>query len=543
MATQKLLIESIWGGETSSQYFTAKGQYLKTIGIDPFFPISDSVGDRRAAGVLRPVSYAVFSSTNVTANPYWILTNPKDTNIYTVLNNGRLISYSSSFGSETLIGTATSSSGNGATYYNNYLYVATNTDVSRYGPLTSSPSLSNTVWTGSTLGTQTAMQNTTYPSIRGSGTLPNHVMHVHVDGQLYMCDFDSGTSTDTTRGKGLIHAIQTKYGTAEGDTNNGSAYNVLDLPPGYMPTCLESYGNSLVIGAIQGSNGTIGQGKAALFFWDTYSPSFYAQVELSDFLVTALRNVNGQLYVFSGNVTTGSDVSNGYRVSAYLGGETVKTVYYSSTGSSPLAGAVEEHGDRALWGTFDQKQTATAASPTYYGVVKSYGSHNPDLPGGIHTVINAPITGTAGDGIVMAIKNVQQGSLASPSLVLGHRDSTTTALSNRTTTYGTAVFQSQIFNVNRPFVIRKIRYSLGAAVAANMTITPTIYLDDFSSSSTSGLTVVNSTNYASSNRHVLYKPNISGNHNFCLELAWSGTALLPVLLPIEIEIEVLREDL
>ena len=95
-----------------------------------------------------------------------------------------------------------------------------------------------------------------------------------------------------------------------------------------------------------------------------------------------------------------------------------------------------------------------------------------------------------------------------------------------------------MFNIGKKFRIMEIRIPLGAAVAANHIITPTIFLDDFSTSSTTGLTVINNTNYANSERVVKYKPNISGNNNFVLELKWTGTALLPVLFPIEIIVEV-----
>jgi hypothetical protein len=536
MAKQLITIDSVWNGQSSSQYFYGGGQYLAGVGIDPFLPISDSVGDRGSSGVLRPSGYEAFSGAAVDANPYWIITNPKDTKVYVVLNNGALLSYTSAFGSETDIGTATSSSGNGAAYYNNYIYIATNTDISRYGPLDGSPSLANTWWTSTLSLTQ--MRNTTYPSIRGSGTLPNHPMHVHADGQLYVGDFDSGSTTDTTRGKGLIHAINTKYGSAEGDTNNGSTYNVLDLPPGYMPTCLASFGEDLVIGAIQqGSDSTLIQGKAALFFWDTISSSFYNVVELPDALVTGLRNNNGALYVFSGSVTTGSDVANGYRMSIYVGGQTTRTIYYSNTGGPPLQGAIDSIGDRLVWGTFDQVQTTTAGSPTYYAVVKAWGTENPSLPSGVHGIINTTATGAAGDGLVTAVKFAQQDSFSKPKLVVGHRDASGSALDKSGTTYGTAVWHSQMFNIGRKGTIKRIRMNFPAAVAANMTLTPKVFTDDFSGSSTSGLTVVNSTNYANSERHVEYFPDINFDHNFVLELTWTGTALLPVLLPIEIEIE------
>ena len=76
-----------------------------------------------------------------------------------------------------------------------------------------------------------------------------------------------------------------------------------------------------------------------------------------------------------------------------------------------------------------------------------------------------------------------------------------------------------------------------------MTITPKFFIDDFSSSSTNGLKVINTTNYpaAKNYRNILQVPKISGNHNFCLELRCTGTVLLPVLLPIQIDFKLLQD--
>lgn len=534
---QTITISNIFGGKSPSQYFQAEGQYSHSVGIDPDLPISDAVGDRETSGMLRPSGYASFDGANVNANPYWILTSPKTALVYVILNNGRLISYNSSLASETLIGTATSSSGNGAVYYNNYIYIGTNTNISRYGPLSGTAALTDSVWTGTTLGSQTALVNTTYPSIRGSGTLPNHVMHVHTDNKLYVCDYDSTSSTASQRGHGLIHYVRTTFSTTEGTGNDGSTYNALDLPLGYMPTCLESYGNFLVIGAIpDGSNTTLTQGKATLFFWDTVSSSFLQVLYLPDPLITAMKNVNGRLYIFTGAVSNGTDVSNGYRVSVYIGGNRVEQVHYSNTGSPPLAGAVESFGDRVVWGTFEQMPTTTAASPNYYAAGFAYGSKDNRFPAGIHGIINSTASAGAADGLVTAIKNVQQASFSYPRFVVGWRDATNFGLDSQSTTYGTSIWRSPLYRIGKPFTITTIRFSLGTAVAANHTITPTVYLDNFSSSSTSNLAVVNNTNYASSERFIEFRPTISARNNFVLEFSWTGTALLPILLPIEIEI-------
>ena len=526
-------IESIWDGLAASQYFAKENSYLSGIGIDPDLPLSDSTGDNQTSGMLRPSAYAEFSGVALNNNPTWIMTNPKDALIYTLLRNGRLLSYTSSFGSETNIGTISPADSGGAAYYNNFLYLLNTTNVSRYGPLDGSPSLTNSVWTGATLGSQTALVDTVYPNIRGTSPYPNHSAHVHTDNKLYFCDFKDG--------EGRIHYIKTKKVTDEGDTNDGSTYDALvnKLPFGFMPMDIESWGNDIVIAAIQTSNDTLNQGRSALFFWDTAASTFYNIVWLPDPLVTALLNNNGALYIWSGAVSSGANVSNGYRISVYTGGRTTKQIYFSEIGCSPPAGAVEAFGNRIVWGTFYDLQTATAGNPDEFAVLMALGSKRHDVPQGAHCIVNLPVdTGT--QLFVSSVKNVQNSSFAYPKFVAGavNDASGDVDLFSQSTTYGTSIFRSRMFNIGNKFRILEIRIPLGAAVATNHTITPTIFLDDFSTSSTTGLTVINNTNYANSERVVKYKPNISGNNNFVLELKWTGTALLPVLFPIEIIVEV-----
>ena len=357
--TETIFINSVFGGLQSSRFFAGEGQYAAGIGFDPFMALSDAVGDRLASGVLRPTAYEDFSGANVNADVIKIMTNPKDNNTYVVLKNGRLISYDNALGTETLVGTVTGSNAEGAAYYNNYIYIfgtgASNDDVSRYGPLDNSPSLTNGVWTGATLGTQTALVDTTYPAYRGGGTLPNHWAHVHVDNKLYFCDFKDG--------QGQVHFIKTTKGTDEGDTDDGSVYGALDLPFGFMPTCIASLNNDIAVGAIQTSDSDVDQGKAHLFLFDTTSESFYAQIPVPDPLITALWNNNGVLHTFSGQVSSGADVSNGYRVGAYLGGQQITTQYLSEVGAPPLPGAIEDFGDMLIWGTFTQIPTTDPDNP------------------------------------------------------------------------------------------------------------------------------------------------------------------------------------
>lgn len=523
---QRVTIDSIFGGVSSTQYAQSSGQYLNAVGIDPDFPISDSSGDFRASGALRPTSYAEFSGTNVNANPYWLTTTPKDTSLYAYLKNGKFFSYNSSLGGESLVATASSSSGNGMAYYNNYIYTFRNTDVDRYGPLDGTPAYGTSVWTGATLGSQTALTNTVYQTHRGAaGNVPNHAAHVHTDNALYFCDFKDG--------QGLIHKIKTTKTTDEGDTNDGSAYNALDLPFGYMPTDIESYGTDLVICAVQTSDTALNQGKAALFFWDTVASSFYRQVELPHAMATALKMNNGILYIWTGNLQDG-----GYQLSVYAGGQTVQSLFIQPDGVPPLAGAVDSTSDRIYWGTVQRVQTTTPGSPDYAATVMAYGSHDPRLPKGVHSVAVSDASASSSDGLVTCILLAEQSQIDKSKLVIGWRDGSNIGLDKISTTYGNCTWHSPMVNVGSNFTIRRVRMALPVAVAANMTITPKFFLDDSSDSSDQGMQVISNSNPSSGKRFIEYRPDINGNHNFYLELKWSGTALLPVLLPITIDVEV-----
>ena len=386
---QQITITSILGGQAESFYLGGKGSFNSSIAVDPDQPTSS--GNIKSSGSLIPVGYSKFSSTGLTGYPKWIVTNPKNTLTYVYDSAGNLISYTSGLTGESVISTIANATGNGMVYYNDYIYVFRNTDVDRYGLLSGTPSLTSGVWTGATLGSQTALANTTYPTLRGCA-MPNHPAIVHGDGALYFLDYVGG--------QGVVHKILTTVG----GTNNGSAYNVLDLPFGYYPTCLASYGNDLVIGAIQTSSDVaVIQGKAAIFFWDTTNASFYRMTQLQDPIVSALLNTNGTFYIFSGNTV------GGVRVSKYLGGDVLSQITFQNEGFPPFAGAVEGIGNKIMWGGFVEY-------PEKAAIVSSYGSVN-NLPMGLQCIARA--TSTGANQNVTAIKSVQQAG----NLVIGWGDS------------------------------------------------------------------------------------------------------------------------
>ena len=428
--------------------------------------------------------------------------------------------------------------GNGAAYYNNYVYIARTFDISRYGPLDNSPVMVHGVWRAATLGSQTALGNATYPTIAGV-LYPNHPMHVHVDNKLYVGDFETAT-TSTDEGRGKIHWIRTNSVTDEGDTNNGTTQNAFLLPPSYAPIDIESWGNDLAILAIPmhaaGIGSTIVQGKAAIFLWDAINaPTLpYRMIPLIDPFASALLNHNGNLYVWSGNL------NNGVRVSKYLGGYNLQQIAFFEEGIPPPAGAVDGLGNRISWGAF-------AIYPESWCGVYAYGYKDANIPQTLHNIITAsPVTAAAlgsSNFMVTAIKYAQQASFTTPRLLVAWKDGAATpgfGIDKLATSAEIAVWRSLAYAVGRPFRINKITIPLGAAIASGMTLVPTIWVDEATSASFT-LTTINSTNYAGSQRRIVLYPAAYGQNNFALQLRWSGTVALPVTFPIVISGETLED--
>jgi len=597
MATKTIKINSILKGHSVAQYFGEEGSFNTSVAIDPDLPIIST--GVRTSGYAVPVGYAVFSGTIFNAPALRIINNPKNTLTYAVLTNGRLISYTSALGSETLIastftvtiaspavftltahglsanntvyfsttgalptgltagttyyvisagltadafrvsttegGAAVNTSGTQsgthsitmtctwAEYYNNYIYLFTGTNISRYGPLNNSPALTHGFWI--TTLALTALTNTTYPSLRGV-TMPNHVAYVHGDQSMYFLDFIDG--------RGLVHRINTRKVTDEGDTNGTtvpSAYNVLDFPFGFYPTAVKSYGTSLMILGIYTVDTTVNQGPSAFILWDpTDTTSFYlGPVYLSDPLATALLNVGGIMYLWTGNSV------NGVRLSRYLGGTFTKDVVYQEEGMPPLAGAVDALGNRIVWGGF-------STSPAAGGIVYAYGSKDPRLPVGLHNVVK---TSNAADSpYVSALKYVQQNSNITPKVVAAWTTGVNYGADQYSTTATLAANIRFMVVVGQKFSITKIIIPFAGAVNSTTTITPTVYFDDLSSNSAPA--VINNTNYPSK-RKVIYKgielKDYIGLQNFTIELVWTNTNPLPVAFPITIVLDIKEDEI
>ena len=420
---EQIIIDNILGGASMSDYFSGKGQFLNSIAIDPDMPATDS--GNKPSGLIRPVSMAKFSGANVNAVPLWIISNPKDNKVYVLLSNGRFISYTSAFASETLIATVGTCSGNGMAYYDNAIYIARNTDIAKYHRMDSSPTLDDDYWTA--VLSLSALTNKTYPSINGVA-MPNHVMHRHTDDKLYVCDV-----LDTNIG--CLHYIETTKGANEGSDDNGSDHDALNFDYGEYPVAIETYGTDLAIALIEGVDTAIKQKPAKISFWDTTSASYtkITSVEFPDPLISAIKNVNGVLYVFSGYAT------GGCRVSRFVGGYSFEEIAYLPDVYPPLQGAVDNILNKVVFGS-------NIAVPEIAPCIYSIGGK---MSKGLQCIARG--TGTGDDPMTTAVKYLEQtGTKLMP--IIGGKDDSNYTIDKLTTTYGDhSVWSSGLFRIGNNF--------------------------------------------------------------------------------------------
>jgi hypothetical protein len=527
MAEIKITIDSIMGGMSPMATATGKGQFMHSVAIDP-----ESSLLKKPRGILYPVGYENFSSTKVSGAPMWIMTSPANDKVYVYCDDGELLSYTSGLATETeaVAAGTMAAGGNGAAYYNDYIYMCEPTKVWRYGPITAgSPAISNSLIANGELldgwndGTDTALTNTSYQGIR-SVTYPNHAMHVHTDGALYLCDFASGI--------GMIHKIKTTYA----GVNDGSQYNVLDLPFDVKPYDIESYGNDLaIIGTKHGSDTLISQGKSYLFLWDTISDSFYREVQIPAGFVSAVVNVRGQLYIWGGTV------GFGWQLYRYNGGYDIELLWDSYDGSTPFAGAVDTYGDRVVWGAY-------ITSPSELAEVLAYGYQNSQLgKSAVHSIGVFPSTQTL--PVISALKFVQSQSQSIKRPLIGGRTTTTatyTLAQLKTDVAKSSKFISSLYHIGRPFRLKQLSFSLTSVVASGVTIVPSILFDN---SSTKTLATINNTNYPGE-KDIKYKAmeidaasvsDYQPKQDFYLQFDITGTSDIGIELPIEIILET-RDD-
>jgi len=535
----QIKINSILGGQSPTTNFAGSDQFRASFGIDPSMPIDDSGSaySTIASGLLRPTSSIAIAGQTLMKSPLWIKGSSKTAFTYVLDSKGSAYTIDAAMTTTTAMadgGTLTGGLGNGCEYYDNYMYIAKNTEIARYGPLSSSSVdlFDGDYWTANL--SLTALVNTAYPTtFKNNLQLPNHPMCRHSDGKLYI--------GDVVGNQGTLHYVQTTKTTVEGDTDDGSTYDALELGYGLWPTVIESYGSDLAIALYEGSDAAIRQKSAKIAFWDTTSTDINKIVwcEFPDSIITAMKNINGVLYVVSGNVD-----SAGWRLSRFIGGYTFEELYYSETGEPCLPGAIDGTLNRVLVGTHTVVPEAGCG-------VYSYGLQKSNLSSGMFNIMRC--TGSDASSNVTALLLADNTKLGGYSPIVGwseYGDGSTGAASSidkQGTSYSGAqsVWWSQTYRTGQHFKVTKIRIPLVQKIAANMTLSCKVHTDDGVGESYALATVYNG-DYTNSENHIIFRSTfngreITGRNNFWLEIKWTGSALLTVGLPIIIDFELCDE--
>lgn len=526
--TRQIQIQSILGGQSPTTHFATSDQFYLSLGIDPSKAIVDTIASNNgfASGLLRPTPATEFGSGVLQKSPYWIKSSPKEGDqglyVYDAQGSAYTTRKNNTFTALSDGGALSNSSGNGLAYYDNYMYFAKDTTIARYGPLNGTPAFNGDYWV--TTLSKTALIDTQYPSNFTNGLeYPNHFLHRHSDGRLYIAD--------VVGNKGTLHYIKTSKTTVEGDTNDGSTYIALQFGYGLWPTALESYGSDLVIALFENDyTGVDAQMPAKIGFWDTNSTNVnqIIWVEFPDSLITAIKNVNGVLYVISGDRGR-----LGFRVSRYVGGYSFQEVNSFEYGSIPFPGAVDGRANNLVFGS---NTVVPETSPCVYSI----GLPKEKLSDGLFNIMRGTSMDSSACATAIAFSNVSN-SVPNRSPILGWGGTGIQGIDGQISDYSNApsVWQSQTYKIGQPFKITKIRIPLAQAMAANMIITPKVYVDE--SSSGTALTTINNTAYPSKKNIVIRPQNLTGDHSFILELRWTGSALCTVGLPITIEYEVIDD--
>ena len=175
-------------------------------------------------------------------------------------------------------------------------------------------------------GAPTTKSTDWFSTLTGSAKLAKgvpHILHIGPDSILYCTNGQYIASHDPLTSSGSTQAF--------------------NLGAGWTAVTLESYGNYLAIGARKTSAGVTAASETRLYLWDGYTPTPNFVYDLSDYNVTALKNHEGGLYIF----TQGKN--NQMRVKT-ISGNGVVTIFERDIGNAPKAKSVESFKGMVIWG-------------------------------------------------------------------------------------------------------------------------------------------------------------------------------------------------
>ena len=214
-----------------------------------------------------------------------------------------------------------------------------------------------------------------------------------------------------------------------------------------------------------------------------------------------------------------------------MGVYSFEEVYYSETGEPCLPGAIDAVLNRCVFGSHTNV-------PESDGCVRTIGLQKAKLGTGLFNIMRA--TGGDSSTSVTAVCFADASALGFYAPIIGWTKGSTgdnNGLDKQGVSYNNApsLVWSSVMRIGKKFKITEVHIPFAQAIGANMIVIAKIYTDD-GAGTTYTLKEINNTNYpglfgviprSGSNGEVM-----TGQHNFWLELKWTGSALCVVNLPI-----------
>jgi len=336
------------------------------------------------------------SGTIATGLVQWI--SPVNNDVYYYDNTGKFYNRTGGTGTFTLLGTVSTSQGQGMEYFNDYVYLGGSAKVARYGPISGTPSLTDSFATFTNIEYETWLPMT------------NFINFICVGNGRYLTTYDGSTYT----------------------------YNDLTLPPNYHIRSLAVItGKYIAIGTYQGSNiNNFEQGR--IFLWDGTSDTYNDFIEINEGGINAMLFHQNNLYIWAGirgNIYTWNGNLQKQKRVPFVGDGKYIEVY---PGAVTVAGGIPYFG------------VSNGDSTTVYRGVYSYGQADKNYPTSLnyeHVVSTGTKQGTA--VITGAVKGIGPSQF-----YIGWQDGAGTVGVDQVSTtsyYTQARLESLIFDNQQPY--------------------------------------------------------------------------------------------
>ena len=241
-----------------------------------------------------------------------------------------------------------------------------------------------------------------------------------------------------------------------------------------------------------------------------------------------MKNINGTLYVFSGNA------NGGCRISTFTGSYSWSEIGFFEDVFPPLQGAVDGLMKKMVMGSAGSYIEDNAS-------VFSCFSKNGKIPMGLHNILRSMSSGS--NKMVTALKYIGQENFSKQQPIVGWSDDTASGLDRLSTTnYGANggnVIRTEVFKIGQPFEIVDFIVPLLQPIDTGTNIEVKVYIDN--GNQIISMPTINTTNFPPDPSGVKKISGIfkcdgqyscRGEHSFFIELRFKSTILNSVMLPI-----------